>query len=177
MRSTWTFQYNHCKCMKMIQCRYGSIDHSKLWVLSNDNGIILSEAIFPNNGETQSLRDGILSNQKTGTTATKRICITTRYVGDESCNNLSMQGMTAYKDDINKIYGIIVATTSINLGSNVDFLMIATDYNGDISCYNRYYAFNHSNLNNTQSHHVYQHHYLLTANISYVKQNTITSKV
>ena len=40
----------------------------------------------------------------------------------------------------------------INLGSNVDFLMIGTDYNGNVSCYNLYCAFNRSNFNNTQSH-------------------------
>ena len=40
-----------------------------------------------------------------------------------------------YNDDINKIYGIIPATTSINSGLNVNFSLIGTDYNGNILWY------------------------------------------
>ena len=52
-----------------------------------------------------------------------------------------------YNDDTNnKIYGIILATTSISAAPNADFSIIATYYNGNILWYDIYYAFNESNL-------------------------------
>ena len=56
--------------------------------------------------------------------------------------------MKGYNDDNNKIYGRILATTSISAGSNADFSIIATltYYNGNILWYDINYAFNESNL-------------------------------
>ena len=45
--------------------------------------------------------------------------------------NLAIQGMRMY-DDINEMYRIILATTSINSTVNVDFPIIAKDYGGNI---------------------------------------------
>ena len=42
---------------------------------------------------------------------------------------------------------MIVATTSINSGSNVDLSIIATYYNGNILWYYTYYAFNDNQTN------------------------------
>ena len=54
-----------------IKYRYG-------WVLSKDNGAIISQTIVANNGESQSLRDGTMYiNHQTGTTDTKTIYTTT----------------------------------------------------------------------------------------------------
>ena len=59
--------------------------------------------------------------------------------------NLAMQAMRVYNGN-NKIYGIILATISINSGSNVDFSIIETDYDGNILWCDIYYAFNDFNL-------------------------------
>ena len=56
--------------------------------------------------------------------------------------------MRMYDDDINEIYRIILATTSINSSVNVDFPIIAKDYSGNILIYGMIYiiSFNDNNL-------------------------------
>ena len=53
-----------------------------------------------------------------------------------------------YDDDINEIYRIILATTSINSSVNVDFPIIAKDYSGNILIYGMIHiiSFNDNNL-------------------------------
>lgn len=65
----------------------GYIEHRTIWVLSADNGTILSERVFPNNGASQGLRDGFMCINPTSTGTDEYVA--TGYIGGEegTCND------------------------------------------------------------------------------------------
>eukprot|EP01084_Bolivina_argentea_P125142 221747_1 len=67
----------------------GYIEYRALWVLSKINGSILSETLYPNNGESQNLRDGMMCINQANSSIDEYIA--TGYIGSESgCNDEPM---------------------------------------------------------------------------------------
>ena len=58
--SDGNFVISGSKSIEQKHSKYGYIEYRALWVLSRENGTILSETTFPNNGESQNLRDGFM---------------------------------------------------------------------------------------------------------------------
>ena len=78
------------KSVKSRHSKCGYVEQRALWVLSQENGTILSESIFPNDFGTDNRREGIMCINPMGTSGDDEYeYVATGYVGGESgdCND------------------------------------------------------------------------------------------